>query len=215
MSRTGVIATARTPWCGVIIRASVLGVVLCAVSGGAYGAADEIIDLSRRMMALERAGNLAGALPLAQKTLAMAEAALGPEHPTVAIYLEHLGILHRRLGQGSHAESHLRRALVIRESRLGPEHPAVAITLTQLAISYQSDARTAEAEPLFRRALEITERTQGPMHPRVATVLHHYAGLLRETNRPAEAELLEARARTIEHSNPSIKPPAARELTSP
>src|SRR5262249_22388514 len=104
------------------VRCILMAMAATVVSSGPSYASEEIGELSRQMVAVERSGDAAGALILAQKALTLAEATLGPEHPTVAIYLEHLGVLHRKLGQGASAESQLRRALAIREARLGPEH---------------------------------------------------------------------------------------------
>jgi hypothetical protein len=50
---------------------------------------DDILELSKRMVELQRSGQHAGALPLAQRAVELSEEALGPEDPAVAIYLDH------------------------------------------------------------------------------------------------------------------------------
>lgn len=204
----------QSDWRG-LLRLALVALTLAGVPGAAFAASEEIGELSRKMVALERSGDNAGALPFAQDALALAEGTLGAAHPTVAIYLEHLGVLYRKLGHGQSAESHLRRALAIREAGLGPEHTSVGATLMQLGILYQNQERKTEAETHFQRALEIRERNHGPTHPMVATVLRHYAQLLREMDRPEDASRLEARAQAIDPSRPSLKTHRDRELTGP
>ena len=67
-------------------------------------------------------GDLAAARPLFERALAIAERALGPEHPETAVSLNNLGFL--LLGQGDLAAARplLERALAIREKVLGPNH---------------------------------------------------------------------------------------------
>ena len=142
-------------------------------------------------------GRYAEAEPLYQRSLAIREKALGPEHPSVAIALGNLGKLYRAQGNWSEAEPPLDRALAILERSLGPENRHVATTLNILAELYRDQGRYAEAEPLYQRALSIYEKALGPEHPNVATSLENYAALLRKVGREAEAAGMEARAEAI------------------
>ncbi len=79
------------------------------------------------------AGRYAEAEPLLQRSLAILEKALGPEHPHVATSLNNLAGLYRAQGKYAEAEPLLKRSLAISEKALGPEHPDVATSLNNLA----------------------------------------------------------------------------------
>ena len=66
-------------------------------------------------------------------SLAIAEKALGPEHPDTGTSLDNLAELLRAKGDFEAAEPLYRRALAIAEKLKGPEHPATAISLNNLA----------------------------------------------------------------------------------
>ena len=83
--------------------------------------------------------NLAATLPdldeaatAYRRALAAKEAALGPEHPSVAITLNNLGVNARRRGHGDEAEALYRRALAILEPRVDADHPNLALTRRNL-----------------------------------------------------------------------------------
>ena len=62
-------------------------------------------------------------MPLAERALAIAEAALGPDHPDAALRLGNLAWILADLGQATEARSLAERALTIAEVALGPDHP--------------------------------------------------------------------------------------------
>ena len=66
------------------------------------------------------------------RALAISEAALGPEHPTVGIRLNNLAQLYQDQGRYSEAEPLMVRALMIMEKSLGPAHPNTEIARTNL-----------------------------------------------------------------------------------
>ncbi|QTF93775.1 tetratricopeptide repeat protein, partial [Halomonas sp. BM-2019] len=93
----------------------------------------------------------AEAEPLMRRALAIDEASLGADHPTVAIRLNNLASLLQATNRLAEAEPLMRRALAIDEASLGADHPTVAIDLNNLAQLLQATNRLAEAEPLMRR----------------------------------------------------------------
>ncbi|HNK18741.1 MAG TPA: tetratricopeptide repeat protein, partial [Piscinibacter sp.] len=135
--------------------------------------------------------------PLMRRALAIDEASLGREHPSVAIDLNNLATLLQDTNRLADAEPLMRRALAIDEASLGREHPSVAIDLNNLATLLQDTNRLADAEPLLRRALAIDEASLGREHPSVARDLNNLATLLQATNRLADAEPLLHRALAI------------------
>ena len=135
--------------------------------------------------------------PLSQRALAIAEKALGPEHPHVATSLNNLALLYRDQGRYEAAEPLYQRALAIDEKALGPEHPSVGDSLNNLAGLYRDQGRYEAAEPLLQRALAIDEKALGPEHPHVATSLNNLALLYNDQGRYEAAEPLFQRALAI------------------
>jgi tetratricopeptide (TPR) repeat protein len=64
-------------------------------------------------------GNYAKAEPLYQRSLAIREKALGPEHPSTATSLNNLALLYDSMGDYAKAEPLYQRSLAIREKALG------------------------------------------------------------------------------------------------
>ena len=144
-------------------------------------------------------GQFADALPRAQESLALREAALGTEHPDVAVSLTTLAEVYRSQGRLDDAERLHRRALGIREARFGRDHPDVAASLNHLAVLYNARATYREAEGLLTRALEIVDKGKGAggasRTNRVkAEILDNLARVYRAQGRPAEAEEAQAKA---------------------
>ena len=157
----------------------------------------------------------AEAEPLLRRSLVIAEASLGPNHPNVAIHLRNLSQLLQDTNRHAEAESLLRRALAIDEISFGPDHPIVATILNNIAQLLKANNQLAEAEPLLRRAVVIDERSFGPDHPNVARDLNNLAEILRATERVVEAEPLIRRALAIdEKSFGPDHPNVARDLNN-
>ena len=146
---------------------------------------------------LERTNRLVEAEPLMRRALEIDVAALGKQHPTVAIRLNNLAQMLKNTNRIEEAEPLMRRALEIDVAAFGEQHPTVAIDLNNLAILLQDTNRIEEAEPLMRRALEIDVAAFGEQHPTVAIDLNNLAILLQDTNRIEEAEPLMRRALEI------------------
>ncbi|MFC7730660.1 tetratricopeptide repeat protein [Actinomadura keratinilytica] len=129
--------------------------------------------------------------------VALVEAALGPDHPDVAIPLANLASTYSDLGRAAEALPLEKRVLALTEKALGPDHPTVAICLGNLADTYRTLGRSAEALPLFERALAINEAALGSDHLAVATSLGNLARAYRALGRAAEALPLEERALAV------------------
>ena len=89
------------------------------------------------------------------------EAALGPDHPNVAIRLNNLAALYQAQGKYAEAEPLYQRSLAIVEKALGPGHPNMALGLENYAVllretgRFTDGLRDAEAEELEARAKAI------------------------------------------------------------
>ena len=100
----------------------------------------------------EQAGNLF------ERSLAILEKALGPEHPRVASPLGGLATLAAARDDRAKAESYYQRALAIQEKTLGPDHPDVAQSLESLAAVYRAQGDLGQSLQLLSRAADVRER---------------------------------------------------------
>ena len=99
----------------------------------------------------------AAAEPLYERSLAIREKTLGPNHPDVAASLNNLAALYQAEGQYAAAEPLYTRALAINEKARGPDHPDVATLLENISALYTNMGKTDEAEKLTDRAAKIRE----------------------------------------------------------
>jgi tetratricopeptide (TPR) repeat protein len=146
---------------------------------------------------LNRRSRYAEAQPLLERSLAIRERALGPDHPDVARSLHDLAAIYREQARYAEAEPLHERALAIRERAFGPDHAEVAASLHNLATVYLNQGRYDEAERLNRRALAIRERAFGPDHLLVAETLNNLGVIQQYERRPAEAQKFQERALAI------------------
>ena len=142
-------------------------------------------------------GRYAEAEPLYQRSVAIKEQALGPDHPSLATSLNNLALLFKAQGRYAEAESLYQRSVTIKEQALGSDHPSLATSLNNLALLYKTQGNYAEAEPLYQRAVAINEQALGPDHPSLATSLSNLANLYSDQGRYAEAEPLYLRDMAI------------------
>jgi tetratricopeptide (TPR) repeat protein len=137
------------------------------------------------------------ARPLVERALAIAEKALGPEHPDTATSLADLAFLLRRQADLAAARPLAERALAIHEKARGPEHPDTAASLSNLAMLLRDQGDPAAARPLFERALAISEKARGPEHDDTAASLNNLGYLLLGQGDLAAARPLLERALAI------------------
>jgi len=121
-------------------------------------------------------GDIAGAIEVAEKALAVAETNLGGEHLDTTNILATLGELHLWDHHPERSRPMLERALRIQTERFGPESAAIVKTLILVATIHDNEGRPADAEPLLRRALSIGERQWGVNDPGYTTWARHMLG---------------------------------------
>ena len=103
----------------------------------------------------------AGARPLYERSLRIAEKALGKDHPDVATSVNNLGVLARDTGRLDEARALFRRSLALCEKAMGPDHPDVAVTLANLGNVEYARGDLGAAGPLLERAVAIYARAVG------------------------------------------------------
>jgi tetratricopeptide (TPR) repeat protein len=139
-----------------------------------------VTSLNNQALSLESKGDFVSAEPLFRSALALAEKALGADHPDTAGSLNNLAGLLESKGDYAGAEPLYRRALSIAEKTLGPNHPNTATALDNLAGLLEAEGNYAGAEPLYRRALAIAEKALGPDDPATRAILENLDGLLKK-----------------------------------
>jgi eukaryotic-like serine/threonine-protein kinase len=142
-------------------------------------------------------GDLDRALELLGRSLAIREAALGPDHLDVAESLNNLGGVHWARREHAEALELNRRALAIREAALGPDHPEVGSSHNNLGGALYARGDKAGALEHFERALAIWEHGLGPGHALVASALVNVGTVLRDRGQLEEALAKHERALAI------------------
>jgi CHAT domain-containing protein/Tfp pilus assembly protein PilF len=153
--------------------------------------------LTTKATQLWRQGKLDDALPLAERSLAIREKELGPEHPDVATSLFSLANIYSDKGDFPKAEEFYLHALDVRKKALGPEHVSVSAILNNLGILYKDRGDYAKAETFLQQALDIREKTLEPDHLLIASVLNNLAVIAHVKGDDTRAEALDTRVLEI------------------
>src|SRR5690349_19464681 len=141
------------------LRLAALGLILCAwlpTQGDAQFAnqATEWQALNRQVLEAYHAGRAGDAIPIAGRSLALAQRAFGPRHPNTLTSMNNLAELLRNQGRYGEAEPLYRETLQLSRETLGPRHPLTLTSMNNLAGLLQAQGRYGEAEPLFRETLQ-------------------------------------------------------------
>ena len=154
-----------------------------------------------------RAPSSSGARAGFARALGLAEAALGPDHPEVATYVNNLGEVLHDLGDLAGAGRPTSGRSRSDEKSFGPDHPRVAERVNNLASVLQDLGDLAGARAAFERALPILEKDLGPDHPKVAILLNNLGGVLKELGELAGAKAAFERALAIDEKSYRTGPP--------
>jgi tetratricopeptide (TPR) repeat protein len=120
-----------------------------------------------------------GARVQIERALQITEAALGPDHPDVAVWRNNLGRVLQALGDLPSARVQIERALQITEAALGPNHAEVAAWHSNLGGLLRALGDLLGARVEFERALQIGEAALGPNHPTIGTLRSNLGTVLR------------------------------------
>jgi tetratricopeptide (TPR) repeat protein len=129
-----------------------------------------LLDRSAHAAILDGLGRSDEAEAAIRDLLPDLEAALGPDHPEVAVALNNLAAIVQRRGSLDEAEAIYRRVIAIKEARLGADSPALAGALNNLGTVLRAAGRPGEAAPLFERALRLLEGAVEDDHPTLAVI---------------------------------------------
>jgi CHAT domain-containing protein/tetratricopeptide (TPR) repeat protein len=142
-------------------------------------------------------GDYAAARQYFERALRTKEQGVGPDHPSLASYINNLASLLAESGDVAAARPLFEQALAIRARALGPEHRDVGTSTHNLANVLLQTGDYAAAKPLFERALVILEKALGPEHPGVASCLDNLANLCTREGSLTTARELHTRSLAI------------------
>ena len=108
--------------------------------------------------------DFAGAVPLLERALALAEGARGPRDPQVAFVTSRLADAYLDLRDIAKAEPLFARTLAIMDETPGRDHPVTAFVRARLSSLYQQQDDRVKAETLAKEAVDVIERSLGPDH---------------------------------------------------
>ena len=126
------------------------------------GPDEDVAALIDQTNALRDAGKDAEALALAEKAVALAEQAFGPDSEKLARPLRSLGVIHLRAaasggGDWAKAESLLKRSLTAREKNPSGVKPDLGEALMVLAMAYSMQKKLDESDGYFDRYVDHAE----------------------------------------------------------
>ncbi len=119
---------------------------------------------------------------------------LGEGHTEVALAMNDVAYLRRRMGDYDEAEVLLRESLQIFRAAYGEEHIEVAHTLLSLATTLHAQGDYEAAEPMYLEANAMAERLLEPDDIEIAGYINNYANFLADVSRAKEAEALYRRS---------------------
>jgi CHAT domain-containing protein len=133
--------------------------------------------LSFEFVQLNAAGKYTDAIAVAERAVATAETALGPDDVYVGDLLAKLGQLEVRTGSYVQAEAHAKRALALSEKTLGRGHPQTIEAIRLLGVIYKTEGEYGKAEPLLEEQIAAVEKTLGSEHPLMVRALGDISNL--------------------------------------
>ena len=121
----------------------------------------------------------AGTEEIALPPLVVDRAALGDEHPSVAVAHNNYGIALAHMGQQQEARAELEAGLEILEASLGADHPRVGRALSNLGSFTLGQGAVSTAQRYIEQAVAILSAAQGKEHPETLKVRASWAESLR------------------------------------
>jgi serine/threonine protein kinase len=118
-----------------------------------------------------------------ERSRALRQEALGPDHPDTLTSMNNLALAYLHAGRLDKAVPLFEQVLAKQKEKLGPEHPATLLTMNNLAGAYKDAGRLDQAVPLHQQALEGRRSTLGPDHPDTLQSMNNLAGAYQDAGR--------------------------------
>jgi len=136
-----------------------------------------------------------------ERSLAIRERLLGPDHQDVGHTLYQLGWLLNLMGEYRQSRQVYERVIAIMERTLPPNHPSLAWALSDLAVVQQNLGDYEAAHALLTRALAIREKALAPNHPDIGATYNNLGALFWYQKRFEEARAAWERALAIREAS--------------
>ncbi len=118
------------------------------------------------------------AIQFYREALAIYDAHLSPQHPTVAYMLNNLGVAYFDLDQFDIAMQYHQRALEVRRQNLPPKHPDLGFTDYGLARVHEKQGNLEQAIALLAEAIDVFAASYPADNPYLATARTDYGRVL-------------------------------------
>ena len=137
-----------------------------------------------------RIGAWAKAAPHLERGIALREAAVGKNHPDIAVMLTTLGACYSQTGQNAKARATYERALAIKEAAEGRDNPSLSLTLNNMADGLIKAGDVTSALVYLERARQLAEARLGKDNPMYHAIETTHAEALVAAKRLDEARTL-------------------------
>ncbi len=161
----------------IYITSALIFLTLFATPPTATAQGIEWETLRTEMSTLFKKGEIDRAVLVGMQTIEIAEKASGAEHPSVALSLSSVGVIHNLSGKYAKALPLFDRALAIREKAFPADDEQVLAGIKNLATTYTHLKQLDRALPLFERLLSAQEKKWGPTHQPLTGTLESLASL--------------------------------------
>ncbi len=136
---------------------------------------------------VQRAGQMARAIPLLARDLTECEQVLGDTHPDTLTSRNNLAYAYQEAGNLARAIPLYEATLAQREQVLGDTHPQTMTSRNNLAYVYEEAGNLARAIPLYEAVLAQREQVLGDTHPDTLASRNNLAYAYQEAGDPARA----------------------------
>ncbi|CAF1405332.1 unnamed protein product [Adineta steineri] len=152
-------------------------------------------------------GKYEEALTFYEKSLAIRQDTLPPNHPYLAAFHNNTGEVHRNMANYPKALSYYEKALEISQQSLSPNHPALAIPYSNIGIVHHSMGNYSKALLSLEKALKTEQESLPPNHPDLASSYNNI-GIVHDSmgNYPKALLSLEKALEIRQQSLPSNHP---------
>jgi len=133
-----------------------------------------------------------------ERSRAVWEKLLGPDHLHLAPSFTHLARVAYDAGNYTKAEAMFQKALSLSEKGLGPDHTGITYHLNDLAMLYCTTGEYAKGESLYRRAISIHEQKAAMGQPAAREALFGLARCFAAQGRSGEAVRFQSQASQLE-----------------
>ncbi|CAF1216427.1 unnamed protein product [Adineta steineri] len=156
------------------------------------------------------------ALTLYEKSHAIKQKTLPPNHPILAMSYNNIGLVHDSMGDYPEALLSHEKALEIKQQSLPSNHPDLAMSYTNIGLVHDSMGDYPKALSFHEKALEIQQQSLPPNHPDLASSYNNIGSMHdRMGNYPEALSSHEKALKIKQQSLPSNHPDLANEGRPP